>query len=121
MHAGKRFLLREPAVRACDDVLSPHYTGEPHDPVRNYLRMLHRDDVVSNHAGNKYFSGRQFDALPDAPLVLVAWIRGLEGIGLRRYLQNEIHDLLQRRIDSVWQMPAAEAHMIANPLLRNIT
>src|SRR6266700_2408708 len=53
MHARKGFLLREPAVRACDDVLPPHYTGEPHDPVRNYLRMLHRDDVVSNHAGNK--------------------------------------------------------------------
>ena len=84
MHAGQRFLLREAAIRACDDVLSTYYTGEPHDPVRNYLRMLHRDHVVSNHAGNKYFSGRQFDALPDAPLVLVAWIRGLEGMGLRR-------------------------------------
>jgi hypothetical protein len=44
--------------------------------------MLHRDDMVCNDPGNKYFSGRQPDALPDAPLVLVTRIRGLERIGL---------------------------------------
>src|ERR1700761_2401666 len=75
MHASDGFRLRESAIGPGDDGLPSHEPGEPHDAIRDHLRMLYRDHVVCNDPGNKYFSGRQFDALPYAPFVLMPRIR----------------------------------------------
>ena len=46
--------------------------------------------------------------------MLVPHVAGLEGIGLRLHLQDQIDDVLDRQVMSVWPMPAAPAQMVAH-------
>src|SRR3984957_3960714 len=46
-------------------------------------------------------------------------IGGFDGIGSGFYLENQIHDFFERGIGHMRHVPAAEAHMISNAVLRD--
>ena len=50
--------------------------------------------------------------------MLVPHIGGLEGIGLRLHLEDQIDDVLERQIMGVRAVPAAPAQMIPDAVLR---
>src|SRR6266404_8220505 len=52
-------------------------------------------------------------------IMLVAHIGGLEGIGLRLHLEDQIDDVLERQIMGMRPVPAAPAQVIAHLILGN--
>src|ERR1700733_7337210 len=51
--------------------------------------------------------------------MFVPYIRCFDGIGSSPHLENQIHDFFQRRIGHMRHVPAAEAHVISNAVLRD--
>jgi hypothetical protein len=68
----------ETAVRRCYDAFPADEVGEAQDPLGDELRVLDDISGVADDAGQDQLVVRQFDVLPDLPLVLVADISGLE-------------------------------------------
>ena len=62
--------------------------------------------------------GRQFDVLPDPPLVFVPDIAGLEGVGPGIDGEHDLDDVAHRNVSRVRPVPAAPAQMKADALLR---
>src|SRR6516165_6407062 len=69
--------------------------------------------------GISIFAGRQLCLLPRAPLMLVPHVAGLEGIGLRLHLEDQIDDVLQRQVVGVRPVPAAPAQVVAHSFFGN--
>jgi len=76
---------------------------------------------VSDDAGNENLAVRQLHVLPHLPFVLVPRVRGFERIGLRPNFEDEVNQRLEGDVRRVRSIPAAPAHMIADPVLRNTT
>ena len=112
-------VLGEAAVRAGDDVLAPDQCSEPHDPVGDQARVLDRGDVVSDDAGDQDLPVPELRRLPDAPLVLVARVGRLDRVRAGLHLQDQVDQLLQRRVGDVRHVPASEADVVAHPVLRD--
>ena len=117
MHPLRERALGEAAIGAAHHVLAADDFGQPHDPLGHQLRML--DDVggVADDAGDQLLAGRQLDALPHRPFVLVARIGLLDAVGADLHLQQQIDDVLQRHVEGVRPVPAAPADVIARALL----
>ena len=54
--------------------------------------------------------------MPDAPLVFVTGIRGLNRVSAGVDLGDKVDDLFEGCIGDVWDMPAAEANVLADSL-----
>src|SRR5437867_305153 len=70
----------------------------------------------SNHARHEELSLRQLYVFPDAPLMLVAHVRRLNGIRLRLGLENDVDDVAQGDIVDMRSMAAAPAEVQAHLL-----
>ena len=70
--------------------------------------------------GIRIFPGGSFDVLPDAPLVLVARVGALDQVGAGAHAQHQVHDRVERRVGDVRHVPAAEADVIADAILRDV-
>jgi hypothetical protein len=81
------------AVRAGDDIFSAYPFGEIHLAVGDRLRVFNKVAVVAGNAGDQNFSLGEFSFLPDAPLVFMAGIRRLDGIGAGVNLQDDIDNV----------------------------
>ena len=86
-------------------------------PPRDQLGML--DDVgrMADDARHDDLAVGQLDVLPQRPFVLVADIAGLEAVGLRVHLEDEIDDVLHRNVMRMRAVPAAPAEMVAHRVL----
>ncbi len=73
---------RKTAIRPGNDPFPPDYAGEPLDPLRDELRVLHLVDAMRHDAGNQDLVIGQLELVPDPPLVLVPRIGRLDGIPL---------------------------------------
>ena len=87
--------------------------------VGDQPRMLDRRGVVRDDARDQDLARRQLHLLPHAPFVLVAHIGGLDRIGAGLHLQDQVDDVLERRVGDVRHVPAAEADVIADAVLRD--
>jgi len=76
---------------------------------------------VRDNAGNKNLAVGQFYILPHLPFVLVPRVGRLERIGLRPNFEDEVNDRFEGDVCRVRSVPAAPAHMIADPVLGNAT
>ena len=81
--------------------------------------MLHRRGVMRDDAGDQDLAGRQLLGLPQLPFVLVAYVGGLDRIGAGLHAQHQVDDVGQLCIGDMRHVPAAEADMIADAILRN--
>src|SRR5688500_19538637 len=78
------------------------------------------DDVagVADDAGNEDLALGQLRLAPDLPLVLVLWVRRLDGVRLRRDLEHQIYYVLQGQAVRVRSVPASPAGVVADAVLR---
>jgi hypothetical protein len=76
---------------------------------------------VGDDAGNENLAVRQFHILPHLPFVLVPRVCCLERIGLRPNFEDEVNQCFEGNVRRMRSVPAAPAHMIADPVLRNAT
>src|SRR5215471_147672 len=106
----------EAAIGAGDDVFAAGDCGVTQDPVGDELRVLDEVRGMADDTRHQHLARRQFRGLPDAPLMLVPHIGGLEGIGLRFNPEDQIDDVLERQVVSVRPVPAAPAQMVAHSL-----
>ena len=90
---GRRGRSRSPAMTFS----RPTSLGEAHDAVGHQLRMLQHVGGVADHAGDEDLAVRQLGVLPDLPFVLVAHVAGLDRVGLRLHLEQQVDHVLQRR------------------------
>ena len=66
--------------------------------------------------GMRIFPAGNFTFLPDPPLVLVSNVGGFDQVGTCIDLQDQVDDCLERRVRDVRNVPAAEAHMVADAI-----
>ena len=66
------------AIGAGDHVLPPDDAGKARNALGDRLGMLDQIGGVRDYTGNEDFAFRQFDRLPDPPLMLVARVGGVE-------------------------------------------
>ena len=97
----------EAAIGAGDDVLAADDRGVAQDAVGDQLRVLDEVGGMADDTRHQHLTRRQSGVLPHPPFMLVPHIGGLEGIGLRLHLEDEIDDVLERQIVGVRPMPAA--------------
>src|SRR5215470_15329500 len=109
----------ETAIGPGDHVFTSDDACETNEPVGDKLGVLEDIGCVTDDARNQDLALRQLRILPDLPLVLVADIAGLDHIGLRLHLEQEIDDILQRDVALMRSVPAAPANMEANAILGN--
>ena len=109
----------EAAIRAGNDVLAADDRGVPQDAVSNELRVLDKICGMADDAWHQHLAGRQLRLLPHAPLMLVPHVAGLEGIGLRPDLEDQIDDVLERQVVGVRPVPAAPAQVVAHSFFGN--
>ena len=64
-----------------DDVLAADHAGEPLDPLGDQFGVLDQHGGVADHAGDQHLALGQLHVLPHPPLVLVAGVGRLEGVG----------------------------------------
>jgi len=76
---------------------------------------------VRDDAGNENLAVGQVHVLPHLPFMLVPRVRGLERIGLRSNFEDEVNERFEGDVRRVRSVPAAPAHVIANPVLGNAT
>src|SRR5262249_1678800 len=88
-------LRGEAAVASGDDVL-PSYEGSIfHQAISHRLRMFLKVGGMRDDSGNQHLPLGQLDALPDAPLMVMARIGRLEGVGASVDLQEQVNHVLQ--------------------------
>src|SRR5262245_26043107 len=114
VHARSRESLREAAVDPRDDVLAADQPRVAQDPLGHQLWVFDAIRRVGDDARDEDLASRKLDAFPDVVLVLVARVGRLEREGARLDLENDLHDLPQRRIRRVGAVPASPAHVIAH-------
>ena len=119
MHPLDERPLREPAVGAADDALSADELREAHEALRDELGVLDDVRVVGDDAGDEHLALGQLDVLPEPPLVLVAGVRLLDQVVARVDREHEVDDVLERRVEGVRAVPAPEADVVADPVLRD--
>jgi hypothetical protein len=74
---------------------------------------------VCDDARDENLAVGQLDVLPHLPFVLVPRVSGFERIRLRPNFEDKINQRLEGHVRRVRCVPAAPAHMIAHPILRN--
>ena len=79
--------------------------------------MLDDVRVVRDDPRDQHLPLGQLHVLPDAPLVLVPRVRLLHQVVARLHPQHEVDQVGERRVEGVRAVPAAEADVIADPLL----
>src|SRR6516165_1616361 len=104
----------EAAIGAGNDVFAAGDCGVTQDTVGDQLRVLDEVGGMADDAGHQHLARRQLRGLPNAPFMLVPHIGGLEGIGLRLHLKDQIDDVLERQVVRVRPVPAAPAQMVAH-------
>ena len=84
----------EAAVGAGDDIVAADQVGKTDKALRHQLGMF--DDVggMADNPRDEYLAAREFYLLPDAPLVFVSRIGGLDQVGADPYLQQQTDDIL---------------------------
>jgi hypothetical protein len=119
MHANKIPVLREPAVRAGDDILFADEPGKVLDPPRHQVRVL--DDVgrLRDQARDQDLAFRQLQILPDLNFVFVARIGRFEAVGLGLELEHGRRNLAQRDVLRMGPVATAAAPVRPHPLLGN--
>src|SRR5262249_41983349 len=108
----------EPAVGPRDDVLAADQARKALDAVGDELGVLDHVGRVTGDARDQDLPGRQLDVLPHAPLVLVANVAGLEGIGLAVHGQHDVHDVAHRDVGHVGAVPASPAEVEPDAIAR---
>ena len=91
----------EAAIGAGDDVLAADDRGVAQDAVGDQLRVLDEVGGMADDTRHQHLTRRQSGVLPHPPFMLVPHIGGLEGIGLRLHLEDQIDDVLERQIMGV--------------------
>ena len=86
----------EAAIRTGNNVLAAGNRSVVQDSVSDELLVFDKVDGMADDTWHQHLAGRQIRLLPDAPLVLVSDIAGLEGIGLRPHLEDQIDDVFER-------------------------
>src|SRR5947208_12909017 len=104
------------AVSAGLDVLTSHQPGVPHQALRYEPWMLHQVGGVANHTRHEDLPLREFHVFPDAPLMLVAHVRSLDGVRLGPDLEDNVGDVAQRDIVHMRSMATPPAEMQAHVL-----
>jgi hypothetical protein len=98
----------ETAIGAGDYVLTANDPRVAQNAVGDELRGSTRLVAWLTTPGISILARQQFGVLPHPPFVLVPHIGGLEGIGLRLDLEDQIDDVLEREIVGVGPMLAAQ-------------
>ena len=93
----------EAAIRAGNHILTADDRRVPQDAVSDELRVFDKVGGMADDAGHQHLARRQLCLLPHAPLMLVPHVGGLEGIGLRLHLDDQIDDVLERQVVGVPQ------------------
>ena len=119
VHALEEGALREAAVGAAHHALAADELREPDEPVGDELRMLDDVRVVRDDARDEHLPLGQLDVLPEAPLVLVARVRLLDQVVAGAHPEHEVDDVGERGVVGVRAVPAAEADVVADALLRD--
>src|SRR5690348_5189003 len=99
----------EAAVGAGHDVLAADELGVADETLRDELGVLYEVGAVADHAGDQHRALRQPHLLEDPPLVLVAWVRGLDRIAARAHLEDDVDDVPERNVALVRSVEAAPA------------
>src|SRR6476619_6528388 len=86
------------AVSSGDHPFASHHAGEALDALRDQLRMLDEVHAVRNHAWDQKPVVRQFDLLPDRPLVLVTRVCRLDNECTGTDLQHQVKEMLQLKV-----------------------
>src|ERR1700759_36127 len=74
MHAAVERPLSKAAVGPGNDILAPDELGVADDAFAHELRVLDHIGGMADDTRHQDLARRQFDVLPDAPFVLMAWI-----------------------------------------------
>jgi len=106
------------AVSAGLDVLTSDQPGVPHQALRHEFRMLYQVGGVSNHTRHEDLPLRELHVFPDAPFMLVAHVRSLDGIRLRLDLEDNIGDVAQGDIVDMRPMATAPTEVQAHVVFR---
>src|SRR5580704_7701810 len=114
MHAAVKWSLRETAIGAGQQVLTPDQAGDPHNALGDQLRMLDHVGRVADHAGNKHPALRQLGVFPHTPLVLVPRVGAFNDIGADLHTKDEIDNILERHVGRMRARPAPPTDMIAD-------
>src|ERR1700740_950139 len=109
----------ETAIGPGDHILPPDDLGEPSAALGDRLGMLDKIRAMGNDAGDHNFPVRQFDLLPDAPLVLVPRVASLERVGAGVHPHHDVDNLFQLEIVHSRTHVDAVARVITYPLLRD--
>src|SRR4029079_7924724 len=91
-------LRGESAVGAGHDVFTAHETGETYQPFGDPFRMFNDIACMGNNSGTDDFARRQFHALEQMILVLVAWFCSFKTERACVDLEDVIDDLSQARL-----------------------
>ena len=78
MHATVDFFLRESAVGPGNHILPSDEFRKSDDAISDQAWMFDRGGVMRHHPWNQDPAGRELHVLPDAPLMLVSRVRGLD-------------------------------------------
>ena len=81
----------EAAIRASNDVFAADNRGVPQNAISDELRVFDKVGGTADDTWHQHLAWRQLRLLPHAPLMLVAHVAGLEGIGLRVVLTFKHH------------------------------
>ncbi len=104
------------AIGTGDDIFLADDLGVTHQAIGDRPWMFDEIAVVADDAGHEHLAIRQLHLFPDAPLMIVAGIGRLDGIGARFNFENQIGDVLERHVVFVRPVVAAPAHVKTNAL-----
>src|SRR5262249_21811701 len=78
--------------------------------------MLHQVGGVANYTRHEDLALRRFHVFPDAPFMLVAHVRSLDGVRLRLDLEDDVGDIAQGDIVDMRTMTTPPAKVQAHVL-----
>jgi hypothetical protein len=107
------------AIRASNDVFATYDRGIAKDAVGDELRVFDKVGGVAHDTRHQHLARWQLRLLPHTPLMLVPHVAGLEGIGLRPDIEDQVDDVLKRQVMGVRPVPAAPTQVVAHLLLGN--
>ena len=110
----------QPAVGSRDDVLAPDDARVLDQALGHQLRVLDEVAGVAHDARNEDLALWQLHVFPHAPLVVVARIGGLDGVGLGPDRQEQPGQITKRKIVLVRAVVAAPADVKAHALGRDV-
>jgi hypothetical protein len=111
--------IAQPAVRAPHQVLPADEVCITHEALRHELGMFDEVGAMPDHTGDQDNIVRQAKILEHLPLMLVTGVCSLDRELARVHAEQDVDDLLERKIELVWSMVAAPADMNANLLFGN--